>query len=70
VAHLTGATLSALIDEMEQYLAQLRRVSTGKQVAALEDSIRTARGRLDKHRQHNGILKAPTQPSKYNFVRR
>jgi len=54
---------------MEQYLAQLRRVSTGKQVAALEDSIRTARGRLDKQRQHNGVLKAPTQPSKYNFVR-
>lgn len=59
-AHLDGHALRALLDEMEQYLMQLRRVSTGKQIAALENSVRDARQRL--HSQHqNMIHNAPTE---------
>lgn len=47
---------------MEQYLATLRRVSTGKQVSALEGSIRDARQRLHSQRYDNGMHNAPTQP--------
>jgi len=47
---------------MEQYLATLRRVSTGKQVTALEGSIREARQRLHNQRYDNGMHNAPTQP--------
>lgn len=61
---------------MEQYLSQLRRVSTGKQTAALEASIRDARQRLHaQHTQHtqrhqNLILNAPTEPGRHTMGRR
>lgn len=61
-AHLQGHTLASLIEEMEQYLLQLRRVSTGKQVTAFENTIREARHRLDRQGLEDGIHSAPTQP--------
>ena len=61
-AHLYGNALASVIEEMEQYLMQLRRVSTGKQVTSLENSIREARQRLNSQRYENGIHHAPTQP--------
>jgi len=68
-AHLSGHALQALIEEMEQYLLTLRRVSTGKQVTALEASIRDARQRLHSQRYDNGMHNAPTQP-RSSIVRR
>jgi len=59
-ARLSGHALQALIDEMEQYLSTLRRVSNGKQVTALEGSIRDARQRLHGQQYENGMT--PTQP--------
>lgn len=59
-ARLSGHALQALIEEMEQYLSTLRRVSNGKQVTALEGSIRDARQRLHSQQYENGIT--PTQP--------
>lgn len=55
---------------MEQYLSQLRRVSTGKQTTALEASIREARTRLHAQRAMNLVLHAPNEPSRYTLVRR
>lgn len=84
-AHLNGHALQILLDDMEHYLSQLRRVSTGKQTAALEASIRDARSRLHGHqaqqpqngqhgqytqRHHNLILNAPTEPGRHNMGRR
>lgn len=61
-AHLHGHALEAQIMEMEQYLSQLRRVSTGKQVAALENSICEAKQRLGSPRYNAGLAGAPMQP--------
>lgn len=61
-AHLSGHTLAALVEEMEQYLAQLRRVSNGKQVSALEGSIREARQRLNSQRYEDINPSVPTHP--------
>lgn len=68
--HLQGPALQSVVEDMQRYLAQLRRVSTGKQVAALEENIRIAQNRLDSHRQHNNMLCAPTQPGRYRTSRR
>lgn len=55
LAHLHGSDLQALVYEMEQYLVQLRRISSGKQVTALETSIRESHQRLDSERMRNGL---------------
>lgn len=65
--HLTGQNLATIIEEMEDYLSQLQRVSSGKQVSALQKSIVEARGRLNK--QTYSVNHVPTHP-RTSFVRR
>lgn len=62
-AHLTGQTLASTIEEMESYLSQLQRVSSGKQVCALQKSILEARKRLDRQSHNtNNLHYVPTYP--------
>lgn len=61
-ARLSGHALEDLIEQMEQYLSTLRRVSNGKQVTALDGSIRNARQRLHSQQYETGMHIAPTQP--------
>lgn len=51
--HLQGHALQAVLEEMEKYHVQLRKVSNGKQVAALESSCREARMRLEAQRRRD-----------------
>lgn len=60
--HLQGHALQAVLEEMEKYHLQLRKVSNGKQVAALELSCREARMRLDTQRRQESMHSSAIGP--------
>lgn len=56
---MSGTMLENALLEMEVYLSQLRRVSTGKQVSALEQTVHAARHQLEKERYQGFVRVSP-----------